>query len=284
MFDGGELDVESLSKLVKWQIDSGTDGIVAAGTTGESPVLEQDEWEQVVKTCITVSSKMVPVIAGCGTNCTKTTIEKTRRAKELGADGAMIVTPYYNRPTQEGLFQHYMAITSAVPDFPIILYNVPSRTGCDLLPSTVARLSQLDSIVGVKDASGSNDRIPDLISLSRPGFRVFTGDDGLALDAISKGANGVISVAGNVNPELMSKMVAAALKKDTTKAKRLDDGMSGLYDKLFIEPNPVPSKWLLSHMKRIHGGIRLPLVCLSIDYHEELQTAYSESVRCNASN
>jgi len=227
---------------------------------------------------------MVPVIAGCGTNCTKTTIEKTRRAKELGADGAMIVTPYYNRPTQEGLFQHYRAVTLAVPDFPIILYNVPSRTGCDLLPSTVARLSQLDSIVCVKDASGSNDRIPDLISLSRPGFRVFTGDDGLALDAISKGANGVISVAGNVNPELMSKMVNAALKKDNANAKRLDDGMRGLYEQLFIESNPVPSKWLLSHMKKIEGGIRLPLVSLSTQYYQALLGAYSESLQCNDSN
>jgi len=191
----------------------------------------------------------------------------------------MLVTPYYNRPTQEGLFEHYSAIAAAVPDFPIILYNVPCRTGCDLLPATIGRLSKIDSIIGIKDASGDVNRIPELVALCRVGFRVFAGDDGLALSAILSGAHGVISVAGNVNPELMAKMVAAALRKDEAAARQLDDGMKGLYTALFVESNPIPTKWLLADMKKCPGGIRLPLLPLSAKHHQVLLEAYRLSCK-----
>jgi len=225
--------------------------------------LDGAEWEGVVGTCITHAKGRVPVIAGTGTNSTAATVAKTKRALELGADAALIVTPYYNKPTQEGLYQHYTTVAKAVPQLPIILYNVPGRTGCDMLPETVERLSKVGSIIATKEAAGKIERFADIRKRCGPDFVVYSGEDGLACESIKQGGDGVISVTANVAPGLFSRMCKAGLAKDFTEAERLDSFLTPLHKALFCEPNPTPSKFLLKEMGKIKGGIRLPLLPLT---------------------
>lgn len=271
------LDLMALKKLVEWHVAQGTQGIVACGTTGESPTLLMTEWEAVVKTCVEASKGKIPIIAGTGTNSTKSSIERTERALNLGADAAMLVTPYYNKPTQEGMYQHFAAVANAVPKLPLVLYNVPSRTVCDMLPETVARLSRIPSIVAVKESSGNTDRIEILENECEPGFKLFTGEDSNAVEAILRGAHGVISVVANALPAEMAKMCSAARCSDAAMATKMEKKLKNVTSMLFLESNPIPIKWLLEAQNKIPAGIRLPLTRHSKIYHNALLEAYVEA-------
>ncbi len=273
MFPDGAVDWDSLSALVDWHIAEGTDAIVAVGTTGESPTLEVEEHIDVIRRVVKVAKKRVPVIAGTGANSTSEAIEWTAAAKDVGADAALMVTPYYNKPPQEGLYRHYKAVADAV-EIPIILYNVPGRTGCDLLPATVARLAQLKNIVGLKEAKGDLARIKDLLALDLPrDFAIYSGDDATACESILLGCHGDISVTANVAPRKMHEMCAAALAGDATKAKRIDTELQPLHQHLFVEPNPIPVKWALNEMNKIPAGLRLPLIPLDPSHHDLVRSA-----------
>ncbi|CBZ51956.1 Dihydrodipicolinate synthase, related [Neospora caninum Liverpool] len=279
-----ELDVEALKNLVEWHIAEGTDAIVAMGTTGESPTLTSGEWETVVSTCVSVAAGRVAVIAGTGTNCTATSVEKTKRAQELGADAALVVTPYYNKPSQAALFEHYRTIAAAVPNFPIITYNVPSRTACDLLPETIARIAkEAKNVIGNKEASGQLERFEAQRKLLGPTFRLFSGEDCQSCEAMLAGVcDGVISVTSNVVPRQMHQMCQCALKRDRERAKQIDDQLMGLHKNLFCESNPTATKWLLAQTGKIPSGIRLPLLPLSAAYHESVRNALKEAQRAQA--
>ncbi len=273
MTASGEVDFDSLGRLVEWHITEGTDAIVAVGTTGESATLSVDEHLAVIRKVIEVSAKRVPVIAGTGANSTTEAIELTQLAKDAGADACLIVTPYYNKPPQEGLYRHFKAIAEAV-NVPIILYNVPGRTGCDMLPVTVARLAGVPNIVGIKEAKGELSRVRDLLALGLPAsFALYTGDDATARDSMLLGFHGDISVTANVAPKLMHQMCAAALAGDAAKAEALDVKLVLLHKNLFVDPNPIPAKWALEVMGRIPGGIRLPLVPMNPDHIDVVQTS-----------
>ncbi|KFH04972.1 dihydrodipicolinate synthase [Toxoplasma gondii VAND] len=274
-----ELDVEALKRLVEWHIGEGTDAIVATGTTGESPTLTCREWETVVSICVAVAAGRVAVIAGTGTNCTATSVEKTKRAQELGADAALVVTPYYNKPTQAALVEHYRTIAAAVPDFPIITYNVPGRTACDLLPETIAKIAtEAQNVIGNKEASGNFERFKAQRKLLGPAFRIFSGEDCQSCEAMLAGAcDGVISVTSNIVPRQMHYMCQLALRGDREKAKQIDGQLMGLHKNLFCEPNPTASKWLLAELGRIPPGIRLPLLPLSACYHDTVRNALKEA-------
>jgi 4-hydroxy-tetrahydrodipicolinate synthase len=261
MHEDGAVDFAALERLVEWHIAEGTDGIVAVGTTGESATLDVDEHVQVVRRTVAAAKKRVPVIAGTGANATREAIELTQAGKDAGADACLLVTPYYNRPPQEGLYRHYKAVAEAV-DVPIILYNVPGRTGCDMLPQTVRRLAEIDNIVGLKEAKGELSRIRELLELKLKDFALLSGDDATACETILMGGQGDISVTANVAPRLMHQMCAAALAGHREEALALDRRLAPLHKNLFIEPNPIPTKWALKAMGRIGGGIRLPLVPL----------------------
>ncbi|PFH36409.1 dihydrodipicolinate synthase [Besnoitia besnoiti] len=273
------VDVEALKKLVDWHVAEGTDAIVAMGTTGESPTLTCEEWATVVSTVVSAAAGRVPVIAGTGTNCTATAVEKTKKAQQLGADAALVVTPYYNKPTQEGLFQHYCAVAAAVPGFPIITYNVPGRTSCDLLPETIARIvKEAHNVIGNKEASGKFERFEAQRKLLGSSFKILSGEDCQSCDAMLAGAcDGVISVTSNVVPRQMHQMCEFALKRDRAAAKQVDDKLMGLHNNLFCEPNPTAAKWLLAEMGKIGRGIRLPLLPLSEAHHEKLRNALKEA-------
>ncbi len=271
--DGG-VDFRSLQALVDWHVESGTDAIVSVGTTGESATLSVEEHLLVVQRTLEFAAGRVPVVAGTGANATAEAIELSRAAAGLGVDACLLVTPYYNKPPQEGLYRHYRAVAEAV-DCPLILYNVPGRTGCDLLPETVARLAPIDNIVGVKEAHGTLGRIQALLDLELADFAVYSGDDLTACDSILLGCQGDISVTANVAPSLMHRMCAAALAGDRDHAKDLDAQLEPLHRNLFLEPNPIPVKWALQQMGRIPPGIRLPLVPLS----ESHQSAVRDALR-----
>ena len=262
MTESGELDVASLRKLVEFHIEQGTDAIVAVGTTGESATLDEEEHCEVIRQVMQQVAGRIPVIAGTGANSTSEAINLTRRAKQLGADACLLVTPYYNKPTQEGLFLHHKAIAEAV-DIPQILYNVPGRTACDMLPVTAARLSQIPNIIGIKEATGDLQRLRDILQQARPGFLLYSGDDASACEFCLEGGNGVISVTANVAPKLMHQMCVAAMAKDRATAKAIDAKLQGLHRDLFIESNPIPVKWAVQQMGLIGRGIRLPLTWLS---------------------
>jgi 4-hydroxy-tetrahydrodipicolinate synthase len=269
----GEVDFAALAALVEWHIAEGTDGIVAVGTTGESATLSVDEHIAVVAKVIEVSAKRVPVLAGTGANSTVEAIELTQLAKAAGADAALIVTPYYNKPPQEGLYRHFKAIADAVA-LPFVLYNVPGRTGCDMLPATVARLAALPNIVGIKEAKGELGRVRELLALDLPkDFALYTGDDATARESMLLGFHGDISVTANVAPRLMHEMCAAAIAGDAASAGMIDARLSLLHKNLFIEPNPIPAKWALEAMGRIGGGIRLPLVPMSPEHADVLRAS-----------
>lgn len=259
----GRVDVDALDRLVDWHLAEGTDAIVAVGTTGESPTLDVEEHVDVIRRIVRRCAGRVPVIGGTGANSTAEAIELTRAAKEVGADAALLVTPYYNKPPQEGLYRHYRAVAEAV-DLPQILYNVPGRTGVDLLPATVARLAQVPRIVGLKEAKGDLGRVRELLALGLPaGFALYSGDDATARESILLGFHGDISVTANVVPGAMHRMCKAALAGDAKTAAELDAPLAGLHRDLFCEPSPIPVKWALEQMGRIGPGIRLPLVPLS---------------------
>ncbi|WP_439639099.1 4-hydroxy-tetrahydrodipicolinate synthase [Nevskia sp.] len=266
MTPAGEVDFDALAALVEWHVAEGTDAIVAVGTTGESATLSVDEHIAVVRKVVEVVAKRVPVLAGTGANSTAEAIELTRLAKDAGADAALIVTPYYNKPPQEGLYRHFKAIAEAVA-MPIVMYNVPGRTGCDMLPATVARLAQLPNIVGIKEAKGELSRVRELLALGLPkDFALYTGDDATARESMLLGFHGDISVTANVAPKLMHEMCVAAIAGDAATAGMIDSRLTLLHKNLFLDPNPIPAKWALEAMGRIRGGIRLPLVPMNPDH------------------
>lgn len=266
MTPAGDVDFDALAALVEWHIAEGTDAIVAVGTTGESATLTVDEHIAVVRKVVEVSAKRVPVLAGTGANSTAEAIELTQLAKDAGADACLIVTPYYNKPPQEGLYRHFKAIAEAVA-IPIVMYNVPGRTGCDMLPATVARLAQIRNIVGIKEAKGELSRVRELLALGLPkDFALYTGDDATARESMLLGFHGDISVTANVAPKLMHEMCVAAIAGDAATAGMIDSRLTPLHRNLFLDPNPIPAKWALEAMGRIRGGIRLPLVPMNPDH------------------
>ncbi|EZQ11994.1 MULTISPECIES: 4-hydroxy-tetrahydrodipicolinate synthase [unclassified Acinetobacter] len=273
MFEDGTVDWKGLEKLVEWHIEQGTNSIVAVGTTGEASTLSMAEHTQVIKEIIRVANKRIPIIAGTGANSTHEAIELTKEAKELGADAALLVTPYYNKPTQEGLYQHYKAIAEAV-DLPQILYNVPGRTGVDMSNETVVRLADIPQIVGIKDATGDVPRGAELLkALEGKDMVVYSGDDATAYQLIEHGAKGNISVTANVAPKQMSQVCAAGLVGDVAQAKAINDQVANLHEILFCESNPIPVKWALHEMGLIGTGIRLPLTPLAEQYRASLRDA-----------
>jgi 4-hydroxy-tetrahydrodipicolinate synthase len=272
MHEDGALDYDSLRKLIEFHISEGTDAIVAVGTTGESATLSVSEHTDVIKAVIDMVDGRVPVIAGTGANSTSEAIELTEKAKTLGADAALLVAPYYNKPTQEGMYLHFKAIAEAV-DLPQILYNVPGRTACDLLPETVGRLSQIPNIIGIKEAAGDVSRVQQIRQLSNDDFEIYTGEDVNTVDFILAGGCGVISVTANVAPRLMHDMCMAAIDGDEAKAREINQKLVALHQFLFVETNPIPVKWALSEMAMIPKGIRLPMTVLSEKYHQSVREA-----------
>ncbi|WP_420427155.1 4-hydroxy-tetrahydrodipicolinate synthase [Algiphilus sp.] len=273
MDSNGEVQFDALAALVQWHIASGTAAIVSMGTTGESATLNTEEHIAVIRKTVEAADGRIPVIAGTGANATSEAIELTQSAADAGADAALLVTPYYNKPPQEGLYRHFRAVAEAV-DIPQILYNVPGRTGCDMQPATVQRLAELPNVIGLKEALADHDRIRALVELGLPGdFALYSGDDPTACDAILAGFHGDISVVANVVPEIMARMCNAAVAGDEAKARAADAEMAELHQLLFVEPNPIPVKWALHAMGRIGGGIRLPLVPLSETHHDRVRAA-----------
>lgn len=272
MHANGSIDYHSLEKLLAWHLEQGTESIVVLGTTGESVTIEFAERREIIQCTLACVKGKVPVIVGTGSNATQHAIEFTKQAMELGADATLLVTPYYNKPTQEGLFQHYRAVAKAVA-IPQILYNVPGRTACDLLPQTVARLSAFSNIVGIKEATGNVDRLKALKALNIP-MDFYSGDDFTALPFMLSGGHGVISVVANVAPALMFQMCRAALTGDVKTATKIDEQLQPLARALFLESNPIPTKWLLQKMGFIQSGIRLPLTTLSAAHHAKMLSAF----------
>ncbi|MQA19021.1 MULTISPECIES: 4-hydroxy-tetrahydrodipicolinate synthase [Rugamonas] len=272
----GSLDFEGLNQLIDWHIAEGTDSIVIAGTTGESATVSVEEHCALIKATVAHAKGRIPIIAGAGANSTAEAIKLTRFAKEAGADATLQVVPYYNRPTQEGMYQHFKAIAEAV-DLPVILYNVPGRTVADMSNDTILRLAQIPNIVGVKDATGNIGRGYDLLRLAPKSFAVYSGDDPTAMALMLAGGAGNISVTANVAPRDMADMCEAAIAGNIAKAVELNNKMFPLHQKLFIEPNPVPVKWALAEMGKMPAGIRLPLVPLAADCHEAVRAALREA-------
>jgi 4-hydroxy-tetrahydrodipicolinate synthase len=272
MMSDGAVDFAALDRLVEFQIANGTDAIVSVGTTGESATLTVEEHIGVIERTLKTTAGRVPIIAGTGANSTREAIELTRLAHAAGVQGCLLVTPYYNRPTQEGLYRHYKAVADAVPT-PIILYNVPGRTACDMKPETVQRLSALENIVGLKEASGSLERNRELIERVGTKIKLLSGDDDIACESMLSGFHGVISVTANVAPKLMHDMCVAAAVKDRVKATAIDAKLRPLHKMLFCEPNPIPVKWVLARMGFMADGIRLPLTPASDEFKPPLLDA-----------
>ncbi|MBL4780978.1 MAG: 4-hydroxy-tetrahydrodipicolinate synthase [Porticoccaceae bacterium] len=267
------VDWPALKKLVDWHIDAGTDAIVAVGTTGESATLNVDEHLEVVKVCVQQAAGRIAIIAGTGANSTSEAIELTSAAKECGADACLLVTPYYNKPTQEGLYLHHKAIAEAVA-IPQILYNVPGRTACDMLTETVCRLAPLDNIVGIKEATGDLDRARDIVAGTGDDFAVYSGDDATAAELILLGGKGNISVTANIAPQKMQQLCAAALAGDADRTRALNAEVAALHEVLFVESNPIPVKWAVAEMGLMsQDTIRLPLTPLAVNYRAELKSA-----------
>lgn len=276
MHEDGSLDLDGMRRLVDFHVQEGTDAICVVGTTGESPTVDVDEHHELIRLVVKQAAGRIPVIAGAGANSTAEAIELTQFAKEAGADAALSVVPYYNKPTQEGLYRHFRAIAEAV-DIPIILYNVPGRTVADMSNETTLRLAQIPNIVGIKDATGNIDRVGDLIARAPQGFSVYSGDDASACAAILMGGQGDISVVANVAPRLMHELCAAALGGDLVKARQLNSRLLGLHHQLFCEANPIPVKWACQQLGLIKEGIRLPLTPLSPEYHERVRAAMRQA-------
>ena len=279
MIPNGDVDYVALENLIDWHIEKGTNGIVSVGTTGESATVNIKEHLEVISHTVKYVNSRIPVIAGTGANSTSEAIELTMESKQMGADFSLLVTPYYNKPNQNGLIQHYTKVANEV-DLPQILYNVPSRTACDLKPSSVKILSEHKNIVGIKEAVGDPKRIDDLIQISsnKEDFLLYSGDDPSFLSMLKKGGDGVISVAANVVPEYISDICSSALEEKFDIAEELDNKLSTLYELLFIESNPIPVKWMLYKMELIQKSIRLPLIELDKKYHENI---LSEMLKLN---
>jgi 4-hydroxy-tetrahydrodipicolinate synthase len=267
---------DSLSKLVEMHIESGTAAIVSMGTTGESATLDMDEHCEVMRRTVEMTAGRIPVIGGTGSNSTTEAIELTRCAQQGGADACLLVAPYYNKPTQQGLYLHHKLIAESV-DIPQILYNVPGRTVCDMLPETVARLAEIPNIVGIKEATGSLERMHEILSRVPDDFDLYSGDDDTGVEFMLQGGHGVISVTNNVAPKAMAAVCEAALAGDREKAVELNQPLEGLHRNLFLEANPIPVKWALNEMGLIPEGIRLPLTPLSKEFHEPLRNALRDA-------
>jgi 4-hydroxy-tetrahydrodipicolinate synthase len=272
----GAIDLVRFRGLIDWHVAEGTDGIVVVGTTGESPTVNFDEHKELIRVAVEHSKGRIPIIAGTGGNSTAEAIELTESAKKAGATACLSVVPYYNKPTQEGLYRHFRAVAEAV-DLPMILYNVPGRTVADLQNDTVLRLAALPGIIGIKDATANLERGTDLIKRAPRNFAIYSGEDSTALALILMGGQGVISVTANVAPKLMHQMCAAALVGDVKKAREINLRLLPLHQRLFLEANPIPVKWALAQMGHIDDGIRLPMVPLSENFHEALREALHEA-------
>ncbi len=272
MREDGSLDADSLRALVEWHIEQGTTAIVAVGTTGESATLNHTEHCLVIRQVVEYVAGRIPVIAGTGANSTTEAVDLTRCAKDAGADACLLVTPYYNKPTQEGLYLHHKVVAEAV-DIPQLLYNVPGRTACDMLPQTVIRLAEIDNIIGIKEATGKLSRVAEIRAGCGENFDIISGDDATAREFVLAGGDGVISVTANLAPALMSQMCAAALAAESEAAKEIDQRLEGLHNDLFLEANPIPVKWALAEMGRIGRGIRLPLTRFSAEYHDSVRNS-----------
>ena len=272
----GALDWQALTKLVDFHLLEGTDALVVVGTSGESATLNVEEHVEVIRRVVDQVKGRIPVIAGTGANCTREAVELTRNAKSVGADACLLVTPYYNKPTQEGLYQHFKHIAEAVA-IPQILYNVPGRTVCDMLADTVVRLSAVPNIVGIKEATGDIARAKDIIARVPSDFYVYSGDDATAYELMLAGGKGNISVTANIAPRAMHELCQLAMAGDAEGAKALNDRLMPLHENLFLEANPIPVKWALQQMGLIEQGIRLPLTWFSEQYHDTLRQAMRQS-------
>jgi 4-hydroxy-tetrahydrodipicolinate synthase len=273
--DGG-LDLSAWGRLIDFHIENGTSGIVVGGTTGESTSLSDEELTQLTQRACEQARGRIQIITGAGTSSTAATVERVRRVSQLPVDGVLIVTPAYNRPTQEGLFRHYEAVAAA-SRVPVIAYNVPSRTAVDMLPATVARIAQLPRVVAVKEAVAQVSRVRELLERVPSSFAVLSGDDASACEVVLAGARGVISVTANVAPRAMAAMVAAAVKGDAAGARALDAGIAALHAALFLETNPIPAKWALARMGLMGPGLRLPLTDLAEPLRAQLEQALRQS-------
>jgi 4-hydroxy-tetrahydrodipicolinate synthase len=274
-FRNGRVDERALAELIEFQIANGTDGIVPCGTTGESATLSHEEHQRVVEVTVEAVSRRVPVIAGTGSNCTDEAVSLTRHAKQAGADGALLITPYYNKPTQEGLYRHYKAVAEAV-DLPLVLYNIPGRTGVNLAPATVARLTSFRTIAAIKEGSGSLQQVSDIIKLCGERMTVLSGDDPLTLPMLALGAKGVITVTANVAPKDMAALMDAWAAGQTEAARRLHYKLYPLFVALFYETNPIPVKEALAMMGKIDGELRLPLCPMSAETRDKLARTLKE--------
>ena len=269
MNEDGSIDFESFEKLIEFHIENKTDAIVPVGTTGESATLNHEEHCETISFVVSKVAKRIPVIAGTGANSTSEAIDLTKYAYDAGVDGCLSVTPYYNKPTQEGLYLHFKSIANAVP-VPLIPYNVPGRTSCDMLPETVERFLSIKNIVAIKEAIGDVDRIKKLVSICGDKINILSGDDLTAMEALLNGGKGVITVTGNIAPKYMHLMCKAAIEGDRELASKYDKKIIGLHRDLFLESNPIPAKWALYKMGLIKKGIRLPLTFFSQEHHEKL--------------
>jgi 4-hydroxy-tetrahydrodipicolinate synthase len=276
MHEDGRLDFGAFRKLIDWHVEEGTDGIVAVGTTGESPTVNVDEHKELIRLAVQHSRGRIPIIAGTGGNSTAEAIELTESAKKNGATACLSVVPYYNKPTQEGLYRHFRKIAETV-ELPLILYNVPGRTVADLQNDTVLRLAQVPGIIGIKDATANIERGTDLIKRLPRNFAIYSGEDATALALILLGGHGVISVTANVAPKLMHQMCAAALVGDVKRAREINLRLLPLHQRLFVEANPIPAKWALAEMGLTEYGLRLPLSPLSERFHQSVREALHEA-------
>jgi 4-hydroxy-tetrahydrodipicolinate synthase len=276
MREDGALDLAAFRKLIDWHAAEGTDGIVVVGTTGESPTVDFDEHKELIRIAVQHSKGRIPIIAGTGGNSTVEAIELAESAKKAGATASLSVVPYYNKPTQEGMYLHFRKIAESV-DLPMILYNVPGRTVADLQNDTVLRLTQVPGIIGIKDATSNIERATDLVRRMPRNFAIYSGDDAAALPVILLGGHGVISVTANVAPKLMHQMCAAALVGNVMKARELNLKLFLLHQRLFVEANPIPVKWALAEMGMIEGGMRLPLSPMSDKFHQFVREALHEA-------
>ena len=276
MTEDGRVDEQSLHALIDWHVEQGTSAIVAVGTTGESATLDEEEHCSVIRQVVEFCAGRIPVIAGTGANSTTEAINLTRCAQQAGVDACLLVTPYYNKPTQEGLYLHHKKVAEEV-DIQQILYNVPGRTACDMLPETVARLAQIENIIGIKEATGNLSRVTQLREVCGDNFDLYSGDDATGCEFMLAGGQGVISVTANVAPKVMGEMCKAALAGDRDIAVAIDQGVSGMHRDLFFEANPIPVKWALAEMGLIPNGIRLPLTWLSEQYQGELRNSMRQA-------
>lgn len=276
LFEDGSVDYDTLRKLIDWHIAEGTNCIGVVGTTGESPTVSVEEHCEIIRVAVEQAAGRVPIMAGAGANSTREAIELSQFAKKVGADCTLQVVPYYNKPTQKGIYQHFKAIVEAV-DIPVVLYNVPGRTVADMLPETALRLAQLPGVIGIKEATGNLDRAAWLIKQAPKGFSIFSGDDPTAVHLMTMGGHGNISVTANVAPRDMAELCKAAMAQDAKRAIELHMKLLPLHKQLFVEPNPIPVKWALAHMGKAGGALRLPLTPLSTASQELVKAALHES-------